>query len=110
MFLPDPFVAIPGARMYRTGDRARFLEDGSLEFVGRTDSQLKIRGIRVEPGEVESVLERLPGVQRAVVEARADGSALIAYLVPRSGVALKLRLFAARPWRNFLCGWFRPGS
>jgi thioesterase domain-containing protein/acyl carrier protein len=90
LFLPDPFGAEPGARMYRTGDRARFLEDGSLEFVGRADSQLKIRGIRIEPGEVESVLEQQAGVQRAVVTAREDGSGLIAYLVPRTGLTLDI--------------------
>jgi amino acid adenylation domain-containing protein len=90
LFLPDPFIAEPGARMYRTGDRARFLEDGSLEFVGRADSQLKIRGIRIEPGEVESVLEQQPGVRRAVVVARQGGSGLIAYLVPRTGLTLDI--------------------
>ncbi len=90
MFLRDPFATVPGARMYRTGDRARVLEDGSLEFVGRADSQLKILGIRIEPGEVESVLEQQAGVQRAVVAARQDGSGLIAYLVPRSGVTLDI--------------------
>ena len=90
LFLQDPFSAVPGARMYRTGDRARFLEDGSLEFMGRADSQLKIRGIRIEPGEVESVLEQQAGVQRAVVAAREDGSGLIAYLVPRGGVTLDI--------------------
>jgi amino acid adenylation domain-containing protein/non-ribosomal peptide synthase protein (TIGR01720 family) len=90
LFLRDPFRAEPGARMYRTGDRARFLQDGSLEFVGRADSQLKIRGIRIEPGEVESVLEQQAGVQRAVVAAREDGSGLIAYLVPRTGLTLDI--------------------
>ncbi|MEV6069940.1 amino acid adenylation domain-containing protein [Nocardia sp. NPDC052001] len=63
-FLPDPFA--PG-RMYRTGDAVRRRADGSLEFLGRTDSQLKVRGMRVEPGEIEAALTDLPGVGQAVV-------------------------------------------
>ncbi|HEX2091996.1 MAG TPA: amino acid adenylation domain-containing protein, partial [Longimicrobiaceae bacterium] len=66
-FLPDPFAAIPGARLYRTGDRARWRADGSLEFLGRVDHQVKVRGYRVELGEVESVLAEHLGVLEAVV-------------------------------------------
>ncbi len=89
-FLPDPFAAEPGARVYRTGDRVRWLASGELEFVGRTDQQVKIRGFRVEPGEIEAVLVRRPGVEDAVVVARADGPGgeaprLVAYLVPEPG-------------------------
>lgn len=83
-FLPDPFSREPGARMYRTGDLVRWRPDGSLEFLGRADSQLKVSGHRVEAGEVESVLLRCAGVTQAVVTA-ARGAAgtpiLAAHLV-----------------------------
>ncbi len=83
-FLPDPF-AEPGVRIYRTGDLARHLPEGDLEYLGRTDRQIKIRGFRVEPGEVEAALTRNPRVREAVVVLRRDGSEdarLVAYLVP----------------------------
>jgi amino acid adenylation domain-containing protein len=66
-FLDDPFDAAAGARMYRTGDIVRFREDGSLDFVGRADGQLKIRGFRVEIGEIEQTLQGHPGIEQAVV-------------------------------------------
>ncbi|MFE6774978.1 amino acid adenylation domain-containing protein [Streptomyces sp. NPDC057702] len=80
-FLPDPFV--PGARMYRTGDLVRELPDGALDWLGRTDRQVKIRGVRVEPGEIEQALLRQPGVTAAAVVARPDGAGaeLCAYVV-----------------------------
>ncbi|HEY4589269.1 MAG TPA: condensation domain-containing protein, partial [Thermoanaerobaculia bacterium] len=89
-FLPDPFAAVPGARLYRTGDLARWRPDGALDFLGRGDQQVKIRGHRVEPGEVEAALRSHPGVAEAAVVARetADGKALIAYGVPREGADL----------------------
>ncbi|MEO3928307.1 amino acid adenylation domain-containing protein, partial [Micromonosporaceae bacterium B7E4] len=86
-FVPDPYGP-PGARMYRTGDLVRWRPGGHLEFLGRTDRQVKIRGQRVEPGEVEAVLVRHPAVSRAVVVARPgpqDGARLIGYVRPEPG-------------------------
>ncbi|MEU2306461.1 amino acid adenylation domain-containing protein [Streptomyces misionensis] len=77
-FLPDPYGR-PGDRLYRTGDLARRLPDGTVEFLGRVDQQIKVRGHRVEPGEIESVLVAHPGVREAVVLA---GQGLTAYTVP----------------------------
>ncbi|HEU0079365.1 MAG TPA: AMP-binding protein, partial [Longimicrobiaceae bacterium] len=84
-FVPDPFAAKAGARMYRTGDLARRLADGALEFLGRTDQQVKVRGFRVEPGEVEDALLAHPAVREAAVAARDDR--LVAYVVLREGDA-----------------------
>ena len=86
-FVPDPWGAEPGARRYRTGDLARRLPDGNLAFVGRADHQVKLRGYRVELGEIESVLRRHPGVGDAAVTAQRDPSTgeaarLVAYVVP----------------------------
>ncbi len=81
-FLNDPHV--PGGRVYRTGDRARWLPDGRLQFLGRLDHQVKIRGHRVEPGEVEAALARQPGVAAAVVHPLQSGeeTRLCAWIVP----------------------------
>ncbi|WP_314413681.1 non-ribosomal peptide synthetase [Streptomyces sp. DSM 40484] len=82
-FLPDPFTG-DGTRMYRSGDRVRWLPDGQLEFLGRTDDQVKVRGFRIEPGEVEALLTTHPMVRTAVVTAsgRDTDRRLLAYLVP----------------------------
>ena len=87
-FIPDPFSHHPGNRLYRTGDRARFLSDGMIEFSGRTDQQIKLRGFRIEPGEIEAVFATCPDVEQSVVMLREDlpgGNQLVAYVVMRSG-------------------------
>ncbi|HEX8437373.1 amino acid adenylation domain-containing protein, partial [Archangium sp.] len=89
-FMPDPFSPKPGARMYRTGDRARWLADGRVEFLGRADFQVKIRGFRVELGEIEATLRVLPSVKEAVVLAlgeTSDTRRLVAYLTGQAGAA-----------------------
>ncbi|MFI6757662.1 amino acid adenylation domain-containing protein [Micromonospora sp. NPDC050417] len=87
-FVSDPFGA-PGARLYRTGDLARHRPDGTIEFLGRTDRQVKIRGHRIDLGEVEVACAAQPGVGRAAVTVRDDGTGprLVAYLVPAGGTA-----------------------
>src|SRR4029079_17120004 len=65
-FIPDPFSGKPGARLYRTRDRARYLPDGRIDFLGRLDHQVKIRGFRIELGEIESALREHPAVKEAV--------------------------------------------
>ena len=85
-FLPDPFSEEPGVRMYRTGDKARFLPSGNVEFLGRLDYQVKVRGFRIELSEVEAALSRLPAVQASVVvvhEGVPGDKRLVAYFVPR---------------------------
>ncbi len=86
-FIPDPFNKEAGGRMYRTGDLGRMLPDGNLEFLGRTDTQIKIRGYRVEMGEIENVLNKSSLINQAVVIARGDkegDKTLIAFIVPNS--------------------------
>jgi amino acid adenylation domain-containing protein len=87
-FVPDPIPVSPGDRIYRTGDLARWLPDGNLELLGRIDGQVKLRGVRIEPGEIEALLAEAPGVREAVVQVREDrpgGRRLIAWYVPQPG-------------------------
>ena len=84
-FVPNPFSPEPGARLYETGDLARYRPDGNIELLGRIDHQLKLRGFRIELGEIETVLGQHPGVQETVVVAREDNMSdkrLVAYVVP----------------------------
>jgi amino acid adenylation domain-containing protein len=71
-FIPNPFSYQPGARLYKTGDKARYLQDGNIEFLGRIDNQVKLRGYRIELGEIESVLNQHPQVRQAVAIVRED--------------------------------------
>ncbi|MEJ3655791.1 amino acid adenylation domain-containing protein [Actinomycetes bacterium KLBMP 9759] len=105
-FVPDPDV--PGSRMYRTGDRARWRHDGMLDFLGRLDDQVKIRGVRIEPGEVTAALRTRPGVRDAAVLVRPDEMEqpqLVGYVVPRSA-ARDLR----RDLRDVLPAHLVPGA
>ncbi|AUX43556.1 uncharacterized protein SOCE26_050060 [Sorangium cellulosum] len=99
-FIPDPFSRDPAARLYKTGDLGRYRPDGNIEFLGRLDDQVKLRGYRVELGEIESALGQHPSVREAVVLAREDAPGdkrLVAYLAPREARAL-----AADELRSYL--------
>jgi thioesterase domain-containing protein len=107
-FVPDPFSAVPGARLYRSGDRARWKESGVLDFLGRTDFQVKIRGMRIEPGEIEARLREHPAVRQAVVLAREDAPGkkrLVAYVVGEAAAEALTAHLAAR-----LPGYMVPGA
>ncbi|WP_331124580.1 amino acid adenylation domain-containing protein, partial [Longimicrobium sp.] len=89
-FVPDPFAGQGGGRLYRTGDVGRRRGDGAVEFLGRTDQQVKLRGLRIEPGEIEALLAQHDAVETAVVAVRADGpggDALVAYVVAAAAAA-----------------------
>ncbi|QRX81461.1 non-ribosomal peptide synthetase [Glaciimonas sp. PAMC28666] len=89
-FIPDPFRV--GGRLYRTGDRVRWRADGSVDYLGRLDHQVKLRGLRIEPGEIEAQLLACPGVRQAAVLVHGEGgdAQLVAYLVPEQGSASPL--------------------
>jgi amino acid adenylation domain-containing protein len=96
-FIPNPFSGGANARLYKTGDLARYLPDGDAEFIGRVDYQVKVRGFRIEPGEIEAALARHPAVRQSVVTARESQPGdirLVAYIVPALALDLaELREF-----------------
>ncbi|HEY5707247.1 MAG TPA: amino acid adenylation domain-containing protein, partial [Terrimicrobiaceae bacterium] len=99
-FISNPFGDSDSPRLYRTGDRVKYLSDGNIEFICRNDNQVKIRGFRIEPGEVEVALKHHPGVEDTVVVAREDETGerrLVAYVVPKNGEPTK-------DWGGFLQG------
>jgi hypothetical protein len=100
-FVPHPFSSVPGARLHRTGDRARWNPDGTLEALGRLDDQLKVRGYRIEPGHIEAALCDHPGVGAAAVMVRPDADGqqrLVGYVVPSGGTQVPTDL------RDYLAG------
>jgi amino acid adenylation domain-containing protein len=107
-FVKNPFAE---GQLYATGDMARYLEDGTIEFLGRVDDQIKIRGFRVEPGEIEIALQEHPSVRDAVVVARDDGGGqkrLVGYVTPRNG---KVSERAVRQWlRGRLPDYMTPSA
>ncbi len=112
-FLPDAFSGLAGARLYQTGDLACYAADGTIEFLGRRDHQVKIRGVRIELGEVEGVLRQHPLVDDAVVVAREDvpgDKRLVAYIVPTtphppSSIVGELRSFMQAKLPAYMIPW-----
>ena len=97
-FIAHPFSAEPGTRLYKTGDRVRYLPDGTIEFLDRTDHQVKLRGYRIELGEIEEVIRQITGVRAAVVIAREDNPGdkrLVAYVVPQEGASVTIDVLQA---------------
>jgi acyl carrier protein len=93
-FIPHPFSDEPGACLYRTGDLARFLPDGQIAFMGRADTQIKIRGHRIEPDEIASVLDGHPAIEACVITAREESAgekSLLAYILPTAGTQITVR-------------------
>ncbi|HET6850667.1 MAG TPA: amino acid adenylation domain-containing protein, partial [Pyrinomonadaceae bacterium] len=100
-FIPNPFAATSGDRIYRSGDLARYLSNGDIEFLGRGDHQVKIRGYRIEIGEVEATLREHPQILKAVVCARQDAGGqkqLVAYCVAQEGQAEQLKIAELRQY------------
>ena len=106
-FIPNPFDSEAGTRLYRTGDKARYLPNGEIEYVGRIDNQVKLRGFRIELGEIEAVMLQYPTVREAVVQIRdlADSQSLVAYVVPKNQQLLtisELRQFLESKLPNYM--------
>jgi acyl-CoA synthetase (AMP-forming)/AMP-acid ligase II/acyl carrier protein len=107
-FIPHPFSNEPGARLYKTGDLARYRADGTIEHLGRADFQVKIRGFRIELGEIESVLAKYPTVRQAVVVVREDSPGdkrLVAYIVLHKGqmaTSAELQRYAMKYLPNYM--------
>src|SRR5262249_27228371 len=107
-FIPNPYSQAPGARLYKTGDLARYLPDGNLEFLGRIDLQVKLHGVRIELGEIEAALAQHAAVREAVVVAREDipgTKGLVAYMVPAQEpgpTVRELRHFLAQKLPDYL--------
>ncbi len=111
-FVPNPFVARPGARMFRSGDRGRLLDSGDIEFLGRLDRQVKIRGFRIEPGEIESALSKIESVREAAVapiEGSDKGMRLQAFVAAKPGTELRTDNLADA-LRESLPEWMVPTS
>ncbi len=107
-FVPDPYGSEPGGRLYRTGDRVRRRPDGALEFLGRFDDQVKLRGFRIEPGEVEAALGQHPAVRECAVILRDDlptGRGLVAYLAHRQTSNGAGRVHASESPRDHISAW-----
>ncbi|RKH43703.1 non-ribosomal peptide synthetase, partial [Corallococcus llansteffanensis] len=109
-FLPEPYGP-PGGRMYRTGDRVRYRQDGRLEYLGRVDFQVKVRGFRIELGEVESALRRATSIKDAVVVAKGEAAdkRLVAYVVAKAGESLEVEPLKAQ-LRQGLPEYMVPGT
>src|SRR5207248_11155961 len=105
-FIPDPFGKEAGARLFKTGDLARYRPDGAIEFLGRIDYQVKIRGFRIELGEIEIVLGQHPGIKEVVVVAREDipsEKRLVAYLVSETDLSIEqLRTFLSEKLPSYI--------
>ncbi|HEY0734967.1 MAG TPA: amino acid adenylation domain-containing protein, partial [Herpetosiphonaceae bacterium] len=115
-FVPNPFSATPGARLYKTGDLARYLADGNIDFIGRVDDQVKVRGFRIEPNEIATVLMAHEAVREAIVIAREDQPGvkqLVAYVVENKGLQsagtadleTTLRAHAAAELPEYMVPW-----
>ncbi|OJH38065.1 non-ribosomal peptide synthetase [Cystobacter ferrugineus] len=106
-FVPDPFSPVPGGRLYRSGDIGRRLADGTLEFLGRSDDQVKVRGARIELGQVEAALVALPDVSDAVAVIEGRGERLLGYVLPAAKGALSAEVLRAE-LRRRLPGYLVP--
>jgi len=107
-FIPDPSSTQPGARLYQTGDLARYQPDGTLEFLGRIDHQVKIRGHRIEPSEIENILRQHPNIQQTAVTTHA--AQLAAYLTPTPGSTGDLANIARTHLKNHLPDYMIPAT